>query len=523
MRRVTRQGPGPCLLLFLALAAAGPRDSRAHGAWTEQAAPTVLALNAVRFYHRAEGWAAGEAGVMLRYRQGAWENAPSGTDRRLEDLAVLGSGDAWAVGEEGTIISYQRHLRSDSQEKRNLKAAPEVATTLFNAALDYIMPGNASYVGPLTWVIEPDADGVPTLLGQSWARTGEGPFTPGEPPAGTTNPLVIRLIVNRLEVGKAVTITYAYRETNPTWRRDDQGSALTLLPLHAVSFLTPDIGWAVGGSAAQGGIALRYNGTGWISATTTIEGLYDVEAVADDLVWACGGDRRILKFDGTRFTDPACVPASDGLAMRTLAFPFRSIGYVAGDGGVIWRYSSSTDCFTPVASPVTSTIRALSLVTGSGVGYAVGDGGQRLHFNGAAFENEVAGGGDLRAMHMLNELEGVTVGGTGGPRILSLRLNTAETDLAHVRVFPNPFDPNRRETFKLDRLPADVSKLEIFTVRGERIAELGDGVLYNPVTGQAEWTGRIRGGKPAATGAYVWRVETASGKRGHGVALVAKE
>lgn len=499
------------------LAAAAPGAAVAHGVWTEQSAPTVLNLNAVRFYHRADGWAAGDAGVMLRYRQGAWENAPSGTDRRLNDLAVLGTGDAWAVGEEGTIISYRRHLRQDAQEQRN------ATTTRYNASLDFTVPGNATYLGPLTWTAEPDSQGVPAVTGPFWARTSEGPFEPGAPPAGTTNPLVIRLIVDRLEIGKAVSITFAYRQTNPTWRRDEQGSALTLLPLRAVAFLTPDIGWAVGGSALQGGIALRYNGAGWITATATSDALYDVETVADDLVWACGGDRRILRFDGTQFSSPSCAPASDGLAMRTLAFPFRSVGYAAGDAGVIWRYSSSTNCFSPVASPVSSTILAMSLVTGSGVGYAVGQDGQRLHFNGASFEAEVSGGAELRAIHMLNELEGMTVGGAGGPRIVALRLQTTETDLAHVRVYPNPFDPNRGEALKLDRLPADVSSLRIFTVRGERVAELGDGVLYNPVTGQAEWPGTVRGGKPAARGAYVWRLETRSGKRGTGIILVAKE
>jgi len=91
-----------------------------------------------------------------------------------------------------------------------------------------------------------------------------------------------------------------------------------------------------------------------------------------------------------------------------------------------------------------------------------------------------------------------------------------------VRVFPNPFDPNGGESFKLDRLPADVTRIELYTVRGERIASLGDGIGYNPVTGQAEWTGRVRGAKPAATGSYVYRIETASGKRGRGIVLVVK-
>ncbi len=524
MRRLVRQGLRPCLLCFALGAAGRPSVSAAHSVWTEQSAPTVLALNAVRFYHRADGWAAGDEGVMLRFRNGAWENAPSGTDRKLNDLAVLGTGDAWAVGEAGTIIAYRRHLRTDEQEKRNVVVPGQTTTTRFNESFDFVMPGNATYEGPLSMAVEPDSQGTPTILGVFWARTGDGPFEAGAPPAGTTNPLVIRLVVDRLEIGRAVSIAYTYRQTNPTWRKDEQGSALTLLPLRAVAFLTPDIGWAVGGGAGpQGGIALRYNGTGWITATTTIDALYDVETVADDLVWACGSNRRILKFDGTQFTSAGLMfgvpPPGD---WRTIAFPYRSVGYVAGDGGAIWRFSSSLDYFYPVASPVGGTIRALSLVTGSGVGYAVGDGGSRVHVNGAAFEDEATGGADLRAVHMLNELEGVAVGGTGGPRILGLRLHTTETDLVNARVFPNPFDPNGGETLKLDRLPTDVTQIEIFTLRGERLAALGDGVVYSPVTGQAEWTGRIRGGKPAANGAYVYRIGTAAGKRGKGIVLVVK-
>jgi hypothetical protein len=270
---------------------------------------------------------------------------------------------------------------------------------------------------------------------------------------------------------------------------------------------------------------MRYNGASWVSTTTTIDALYAVEVSADDRVWFAGANRRLMQFNGTSFFQYACTPG-DGLDWRALAFPYQSTGWVVGDGGVVWRFSSGVACFVPDAAAsalTTSTLRSISMLPGSAVGMAVGDGGVRLRYNGSAFEEDATGGGDLRGVDIMNELEGQAVGGTGVARLAAFRTVTTETGLTQFRLYPNPLDPGKGETLKIDKLPADVDALDIYTVRGEPVASLGHGITYDAPTGVAVWTGRIRGNKPAATGGYLLRMHSRSGKKGKGIVLVVKQ
>jgi len=658
-RSQRRQGPGPCLcsLVLTAAALGGASPAGARSAWEELASPTATLLNAVKFLNRSEGWGVGDRGTVVRYSNGSWVNFPSGTDEDLFSISVLGTGEAWAVGRNGAIVHYN----------------------------------------------------------------------------GTT------------------------------WNLHPQSRALTLLPLTTVRFLAPDIGWAVGGAPCRSGVALRYNGASWVSATTTNDPLYGVEVLADDNVWFCGGGRRLMHFDGTGFTVPPC-PLGDGKAWYALTFPFTNRGYVVGDDGLIWRYTTnlSPPCFgadPAQALLTTQALRGISMLPGEAAGMVVGDAGVRLKFNPGAriFEADAAGGQDLRGVDVINELEGQAVGGTnvsqtnvewgydtgvylfstcpqtgelgnyadsfvaswpvffrirarlagvdyyspeyriaaytgscdpwdtpppgdavaagathliptgavqshgphclgpsdpgdwysidmtagvtytlgsidtdpltggvaveggvgdvaatiysdpagvvpvatddntgsnyqfrmvftatasgtyflrvslvdpasdwqgmvqysqsGAPRaditlvswppsftpggtvtvswdlggfessarIVASRAQTAETDLSRVRLFPNPFDPRAGEILTFDRLPADLDRLEIYTVRGERVAWLKSGVEFSKETGVAYWSGRILTGKPAATGSYPFRMHTRSGKTFRGLIIVVKK
>src|SRR6185503_2610401 len=129
------------------------------------------------------------------------------------------------------------------------------------------------------------------------------------------------------------------------------------------------------------------------------------------------------------------------------------------------------------------TLFAISMLPDSGRGYVVGQNGVRLAFDGARFTAEASGGEDLLGVALLNELEGAAVGGTATGRILAQRAVTPETTTMNMRMFPNPFDPGRGETLTIDKLPGDVTKLEIFTLRGELVDDLTRTVAYEPVTG----------------------------------------
>jgi len=398
-----------------------------------------------------------------------WTELPAPTLQRLNAVSFLNRTEGWAVGDAGTVVRFQKGAWQNfpSGTDEGLLSVAVLGT------------------------------------GEAWA------------------------------VGENGTIAHF---DGSVWAEHPQSGKLTVLPLHTVRFLSPSIGWAVGGSYCgscfgPSGIALRYNGAAWVSATATIDPLYGVEVLADDSVWFCGGTtlpagpRRLMHFDGTGFTSYACTPA-DGLSWRAVEFPFRSTGWVVGDGGVVWRYSSGTGCFAPDAaasSLTTATLRSLAMLSGSAIGVAVGDGGVRLKFSGSVWELDALGGADLKGVDVMNELEGQAVGGIGAARIAAFRAITEEKDLIRLRIYPNPVDPGQNEVLKIDRLPSDVDQLDVYTLRGELVASLGAGVSYDRVTGIAVWPARIRGGRAAATGDYILRIHTLSGKSGRGVILVVKK
>jgi len=305
---------------------------------------------------------------------------------------------------------------------------------------------------------------------------------------------------------------------------DFMPTPITTIPLYSVAFLNAANGWVVGGAPARGGIVLHYNGSSWISATTTIDPLYGLAAISSDSIWFCGGNRRLMRFDGKGFRLETS-PISDQGAWRTLSFPLWSQGWVAGDGGKIasLRYDYTANGWTSqlqALSPTSQNLYSMAILPEVGLGYAVGAGGVRLLFRNGAFTVDQSGGEDLFEVDVINELEGFAVGGTTVARILSSRAATGETGLKRVRVFPNPYDPGKGGRLTFDRLPGDVANLEIYTLLGESVAQKDHGIQYDSVTGIASWGGTGPGNR---TVTYYYRVHTKSGHNATGIFLVLRK
>lgn len=86
-----------------------------------------------------------------------------------------------------------------------------------------------------------------------------------------------------------------------------------------------------------------------------------------------------------------------------------------------------------------------------------------------------------------------------------------------VRVYPNPFNSTTIVSFE-NREAGDVA-VAIFNVRGQRIADLFDGMLASGYH-EFKWDGRDAHGNVCASGAYFARVETRSGSYNRRVVLV---
>jgi hypothetical protein len=384
------------------------------GVWTEMPAPSPNILRSVKYLTRAQAWAVGDIGTVIKFESGSWHAYPTGTDRNLYSLCLAGSSEAWAVGETGTIL----HLK-------------------------------------------------------------DGRWTP-----------------------------------------DPQSQRITLLDLLSVSFLNPANGWIVGGNAAMGGIVLHYDGLSWVTATITGNAVTDLAALSSDNIHFCGENRTLMRFDGNVFT-PEASPLSDGAAWRGMAFPFRSLGWVVGDGGKIAKFSSGAWAMhTQGSSVTTARLNSVAMLGDAVHGYAVGAGGVRLNYDSGVFALEAQGGEDLLDIDLPNALEGSAVGGVTMGRLLMVRAATEEANLDNIRVYPNPLNPRAGRPLTVDRLPANVKTFEIATLLGEPVADLLNGISYNKVTGVVTWWPVIRG-RSAAQGPYLYRIETLAGKVKKGTFLVA--
>jgi hypothetical protein len=71
--------------------------------------------------------------------------------------------------------------------------------------------------------------------------------------------------------------------------------------------------------------------------------------------------------------------------------------------------------------------------------------------------------------------------------------------------YPNPFNPSTKIAFALPA-PSHV-RLSVFDAGGRRVAVLEDGVLSGG-RHEVEWDGADRSGRPAASGLYIYRLET---------------
>lgn len=199
--------------------AVGERGAIIHlsdGVWRVVKSPTEAALYAVR-----GGWAVGAGGTILWLGDDGWQPYESPTQNTLTALYFRNEGDGWAVGESGTVLrwngeAWQVQLNSPADD-------------LYAAAL-------------------------PSLT-QSWLAGEGGLYRRNRDGWLAVQPANMPLLDMQLlgdgsgwAVGKHGVILYG---------KGDQWAALPKLTyqhLNALSFSSPDEGWAVG----QGGTLLHY-------------------------------------------------------------------------------------------------------------------------------------------------------------------------------------------------------------------------------------------------------------------------
>jgi hypothetical protein len=502
------------------------------------------------FPYRSEGWVAGDGGKIAKYSlvAGGWAAHAQGsslTNASLRKMVILPDVErGCVVGMNGVRIGYSQGIFSLETPGREELYGVDVVNELEGYAV-----GERSMWAVMNTPSQAALRAVKVVNSSlGWAggdagtilKYGAGTWT--VVPSDTSQAIRGFAVVSDKDswaVGLNGTIlqsaTHYAGSDIPSWKQDPQSQVVTTLPLNAVAFMGTDDGWAVGGDQTHGGVVLRYNGLVWSVATLTADPLYGLLALTPNDVWFCGGNRRLMHYDGTGYATWTS-PVVDSGAWRSLSFPKPSQGWVAGDGGKVAMISTSAGGWVlhVQGSGLTSeNLMSMEILPDGRRGVAVGTGGVRLSYAEGVFSVDPGSGGDdLNAVNLVDENEGYAAGGGAGPRMLlytgvtpriySIRTVTGEVDLKNVRVHPNPFNPRQDGRVNFDRLPSDVDALDIYTLLGEHVAGLGAGVYYNSVTGVATWSGDAIGGRSVATGSYLYRLRARSGRKSSGVLLVIR-
>ena len=114
-------------------------------------------------------------------------------------------------------------------------------------------------------------------------------------------------------------------------------------------------------AVGQNGTIKRFDGASWTSTSVASAWLDGVWVARPGLALAVGANGTAFRWDGTTFT-----PIATGVTTELYGVwgPDPDHAYAVGAGGVILAWSSATpDVMTPVASPTTTELRA---ITGAG-------------------------------------------------------------------------------------------------------------------------------------------------------------
>ena len=307
-----RQGLRPCFFLLATSLVFGLHEARAAGVWEEVQAPTLSLMNGVAFLDRANAWAVGDNGTVLRYAyssSSSWGIFPSSTDKNLYAVTAVSNGEAWAVGEMGTIVHFNGSTWSQHPDSGTI-------TLLDLRAVAFINPNNGWAVGGA-----PGQGGVILHYdGASWTTRSM-----------TASPLYGLAVVSS---------EYAwFCGEDRTLILFDGTNFITDPPLlggvgiwRAIVFPYQRLGWVVG----DGGTVARFTATGgWVlnpaSGVATTENLYGLRVLPDpEQGYAVGAAGVRL-----RVTDPVVsLEASGGTDLRGIGMPNPAEGGAVGGVGV---------------------------------------------------------------------------------------------------------------------------------------------------------------------------------------------
>lgn len=361
--------------------------------WRAEASPTTAALSAVTLVAADDGWAIGSDGVILHYDGYTWTLASSPVRDPLFAVAAVAKDDIWAAGKTGLLLHYDGYVwsRVDGPEAYSLYGM----TTAYNGNVWGVGFGSTllHYDG-VTWshssrVTSSTFYAVTEAQNARWAVGELGVLLVDKGNGWFVEQLPVTASLHAAASDTAGTLWLAGAEGVLLRRTPDAHwdvlTSPTTLTLRGLAFPAPGEGWAVGGdvvhrlSWAQGTL-LRYDGLSWSEVMTFPgESLHAVSFYTPDVGWAVGDAGSIWYYDGAVWQrEPAPVRAT----LQSVAALGAEEAWAVGEGGIILHRRG--DRWEQVLSPTSHRLYDV-LMRDTTEGWAFGDTGVLLHYDGLSW------------------------------------------------------------------------------------------------------------------------------------------
>lgn len=185
--------------------------------------------------------------------------------------------------------------------------------------------------------------------------------------------------------------------------------------LNNSSFISEIIGWVVG----DNGVILKTldNGTNWITQNSgSTNNLYGIHFINSNEGIAVGEEGKIIRTinGGTNWDENVSITPQTGNTLRAVEFE-GNIGWIVGDGGVIYKSTDKGVTWTALSSGVSSDLLDLSFIN-SQTGWICGAGGLILHTSdgGETWTQQVSGvSANLHGISFVNSISGWSAGDSG--------------------------------------------------------------------------------------------------------------
>ncbi len=326
-------------------------------------------LNDVQFINESEGWAVGDGGTILHYKNGSWEKVPTPTRRgKFYSISMLSATDGWVAGYDFDLQeALTLHWDGSTWQKVSNPATSTIQSISMISSDNgwavglggYDFDRKVWYSSFLHW------DGIEWQI----AATPDGIVPRDVEMISATDGWI---------VGGNDGQTLIFRWDGSTWQSVTSPTTETL---YSVSMVSTSDGWAVGSN----GVIIRWNGSSWQSVTSPASrALTTISMVSDADGWAMGLFN-LIRWNGTTWQNVS-TPAS--FNPRSVWMVSDTNGWMVGYPGTIHHWNGGL--WKGEITPPAYTLRTVSMVSATdgwiGGWSSTHGGGLFLRWNGTTWE-----------------------------------------------------------------------------------------------------------------------------------------